>query len=149
MNRIKQNWFCNMAPRWVKWVLDDHSFGVPDGKHSELKNIKKVTEGDKLFLYVNGKSGGIIGLFLTTSVVYEDGRESCLNFTHRIRFKEKVRLPEPIPFNQFSHKIFPNHTNSHYGNALLGKSIIPIFEQETEFLECLIHKYELPKTKLG
>ena len=137
MTWLKQNWFCNMAPRWVKSVLDDRSFGVPNGKRFELENIKNVTGGDKLFLYVNSKSGGIIGLFMAVGAVYEDKSELCSNFTHRIRFKEKVRLSKPIPFNQFGHKIFPNYINNP-GNALRGKSIIPISKQDAEYLECLI-----------
>lgn len=125
-----------MNYQWEKSVLKDCSFGVPDDKYAELENIKKVQNGDNLFLYVSGKNRRLLGMASVLKTAYKDLGGEWKGFSNRIGFNELISISVPILFSQFRQELFPKFNNNP-GNALRGKSLILISDKDAGYLRSL------------
>jgi len=134
MSVPKQNWICNMKPEWEKVVLSSKTFGVPDNRPGKSDIVQ---DGDQLFLYVSGTGGGIVGVFTALGTFQKDTTGQFPKYSNRIKFVDKIRSTSPIPFRIFKHEVFQRFAPN-WSNALFGKTLILISEENAKYLENLI-----------
>jgi predicted RNA-binding protein len=147
-----QYWICNTTPENWLLCLSDLSYGVPETdslrkKVYGLDQISQVKIGDGVFIYSSKTSGGLMGYFTVNSEMYEDRNRIWVDklYPYRIKLAEKNVLSSPIPFAEIKGRIHNKKTGVLIsdGASLLGKSMIPIFPADAEYLLTLVDKNQL------
>jgi len=146
-----KTWLCvTTYPNW-RVCCDKSLWGVKDSEARSsaygIEQLKKVKKGDRFVFYAGQE--GIIGYFEVISDIFEENTYIWTDeiYPKRVKLIKIIELDEPISFSKIKNNISNAQTRNIIanGNAIEGKPMIPISDDDAEYLVSLIKKQALEK----